>query len=89
MLQLPLFFQLINGYGPLAAVVATVPFMLALVVTGPVVGLLLGRVGPRPLITAGVAAVGVGNILLALVLRPEERPTRASSCPSCSSAPDS
>jgi MFS family permease len=70
MLQLPLFFQLINGYGPLAAVIATVPFMVALVVTGPVVGLLLGRVGPRPLITAGVAAIGLGNILLALVLLP-------------------
>ncbi len=70
LLQLPLFFQLINGYGPLVAVVATIPFMLALVVTGPVVGLLLGRVGPRPLITVGVAAVGLGNLFLALVLAP-------------------
>ena len=70
LLQLPLFFQLINGYGPLGAVVATIPFMVALVVTGPVVGVLLGRVGPRPLITVGVVAVGLGNILLALVLAP-------------------
>jgi MFS family permease len=70
MLQLPLFFQLINGYGPIAAVVATAPFIVALIVTGPIVGLLLRRVGPRPLITVGVAGVGLGNILLALALAP-------------------
>ena len=65
LLQLPLFFQLISGYGPLVAVVATLPFIIALIVTGPIVGVLLGRVGPRPLITIGVLAVGLGNILLA------------------------
>lgn len=70
MLQLPLYFQLINGYGPLGAVVATVPFMAALVLTGPIVGILLGRIGPRPLIVVGVAAVGVGNLLLAVLLAP-------------------
>ena len=53
LLQVPLFFQLISGYGPLVAVVATLPFIIALIVTGPVVGVLLGRVGPRPLITSG------------------------------------
>lgn len=68
MLQLPLFFQLIGGYSPVAAVVATAPFIVALVVTGPIVGFLLARVPPRPLLTFGVAAVGVGNLLMAAVL---------------------
>lgn len=70
LLQLPLFFQLLSGYGPVLAVAATIPFVVALVITGPIVGVLLGRVGPRPLITAGVAAVGAGNLLLALALAP-------------------
>lgn len=70
LLQLPLFFQVISGYGPLVAVVATLPFIIALVVTGPIVGILLSRVGPRPLITTGVAAVGLGNLLLAVALAP-------------------
>jgi len=70
LLQLPLFFQLIDGYGPLGALVATVPFILALVVTGPIVGVLLGRVRPRTLITIGVLAVGVGNLILAATLAP-------------------
>jgi MFS family permease len=68
MLQLPLFFQLISGYGPVAAVVATLPFMLALVVTGPIVGFLLARMSPRPLLTFGVVAVGLGNLAMALTL---------------------
>lgn len=68
MLQLPLFFQLIGGYGPVAAVVATLPFIVALVVTGPIVGILLARIPPRPLLTFGVLAVGAGNLLMAIVL---------------------
>ena len=70
LLQLPLFFQVINGYGPLVAVLATLPFIIALIVTGPIVGLLLSRVRPRLLITAGVVAVGLGNVLLAVALTP-------------------
>lgn len=68
MLQLPLFFQVIGGYGPIAAVIATAPFIAALVVTGPIVGVLLARIAPRPLLAGGVAAVGLGNIAMAIVL---------------------
>jgi MFS family permease len=68
--QLPLFFQLINGYGPLGAGVALAPFIVALVVTGPVVGVLLGRIAPRPLIVGGITAVGLGNIVLGVVVGP-------------------
>jgi hypothetical protein len=70
LLQLPLFFQLISGYGPVGAIVGTLPFIIALVVTGPIVGVLLSRISPRPLITFGVLAVGIGNLLLAVALAP-------------------
>jgi MFS family permease len=70
LLQLPLFFQLINGYGPVGAIVGTLPFIVALIVTGPIVGILLSRISPRPLITFGVLAVGIGNLVLAVALAP-------------------
>lgn len=70
LLQVPLFFQLILGYGPVLAMLATIPFMAALVVAGPVAGILLGRYGPRTLVVMGIVAVGAGNIVIAFVLSP-------------------
>ena len=74
LIQLPIYFQIALGYGPVLAVVATVPFMAALVVAGPVAGILIGRFQPRTIVVWGVAAVGAGNILAALVIGPG-RPT--------------
>ena len=68
MAQLPVYLQLVARYGPILAVLATVPFMLALVVTGPIAGWLLGRLGPRPLLAGSVAAIGLGDIALGLLL---------------------
>ena len=70
LLQVPLYFQLILRYEPAAAVIATIPFMVALVVAGPVAGILLSRFRPRTLVVLGVVAVGLGNVLIALILRP-------------------
>jgi DHA2 family methylenomycin A resistance protein-like MFS transporter len=70
LLQLPIFFQVVLGYGPILAVVATIPFMAALVVSGPVAGVLIGRFQPRTIVVSGVAAIGAGNVLAALVLGP-------------------
>jgi len=70
LIQLPIYFQIALGYGPVLAVVATLPFMAALVVAGPVAGILIGRFQPRTIVVWGVAAVGAGNILAALVLGP-------------------
>jgi CRISPR-associated Cas5-like protein len=70
LIQLPIYFQIALGYGPVLAVAATIPFMAALVVAGPVAGILIGRFQPRTIIVWGVAAVGAGNILAALVLGP-------------------
>jgi CRISPR-associated Cas5-like protein len=68
--QLPIYFQISLGYGPILAVAATIPFMAALVLAGPVAGILIGRFQPRTIVVWGVAAVGAGNILAALVLGP-------------------
>ena len=70
LVQLPIYFQIALGYGPILAVVATIPFMAALVVAGPVAGILIGRFQPRTIVVWGVAAVGAGNILAALALGP-------------------
>ena len=65
MLCLPLYFNLVLGYGPLLAMVALVPLFGALVVAGPVAGFLLQRVTPRWLVGGGVIFVGIGNLVLA------------------------
>ena len=68
--QVPLYFQLILDYGPVLSVIATIPFMVALAVAGPVAGILLSRFRPRTLIVAGIVAVGLGSIVIAAILRP-------------------
>ena len=69
--QLPLFFKAVLGYGALGATLATLPFIAALVVAGPIAGVLITRFGPRTLVAAGLAAVGLGNLVAALVLGPQ------------------
>jgi len=68
MLQLPQFFQAIQGSSPLMATIAIAPFVIALLVAGPVSGYLLQRIGPRTLIAGGAIAVGLANIIVAIVL---------------------
>jgi len=68
MLQLPVFFYLVLGYGPLFATIALAPLFVALVVAGPVAGAMLSRFGPRTLVAGGLAAVGLGNMLVGAVL---------------------
>ena len=67
MLDLPLFFNLVLGYGPFLGVLALAPLFLALVLAGPVAGYLLQRVTPRWLVGGGVLFVGMGNLVLAFV----------------------
>ncbi len=70
MLQLPQYFSIVLGFGPLFGVVAVAPLFLALVAAGPVAGYLLARVSPRALVGGGVVAVGLGNVVLALLIGP-------------------
>ena len=68
--QVPVYFQLVLGYGPILSVIATIPFMVALAVAGPVAGILLARFSPRTLMVGGILAVGLGSIVIAAILRP-------------------
>jgi DHA2 family multidrug resistance protein-like MFS transporter len=70
MFELPLFFQLVLRYGPMLSVLATAPFIVALIAAGPIAGALLARFRPRTLVAGGVGAVGVGNLAVALILSP-------------------
>jgi MFS family permease len=65
MLNLPLYFHLVLGYGPLVATVALAPLFAALVLAGPIAGFLLERVAPRWLVGGGVIAIGLANLVLA------------------------
>ncbi len=65
-LELPLFFQISESYSPLLASLALVPFIVALLVAGPVAGLLLTRFSPRALIAGGLLVVGGADLLFSL-----------------------
>jgi hypothetical protein len=68
MLQLPQFFTYIQGADPIVATIAVAPFVVALLIAGPVSGWLLQRFRPRILISGGAVAIGVANLLLAAIL---------------------
>ncbi|MFN8622817.1 MAG: MFS transporter [Chloroflexota bacterium] len=68
MLQLPQFFTAIQGTDPLLATIAIAPFVVALLVAGPVSGWLLVRFRPRVLMAGGAIAIGIANLMLALIL---------------------
>ena len=68
--EVPVYFQVVLGYGAILSVIATIPFMVALAAAGPVAGILLVRFSPRTLIVGGILAVGLGSIVIAAILRP-------------------
>ena len=70
MMELPRYFQMVLGYGPLFAVAALAPLFGALVLAGPVAGFLLARYAPRTLVGIGAIVVGLGSLLLALISTP-------------------
>ncbi len=70
MSQLPLYFGIAMGYGPVFGMVALAPLFLGLVAAGPIAGFLLVRYEPRHLIAGGVLVVGVGDLALAALLGP-------------------
>jgi DHA2 family multidrug resistance protein-like MFS transporter len=68
LLQVPQFFMVIQGSDPLLAMVAVAPFLVALLLAGPVCGWLLARIGPRTLIAGGAIAIGIADLLIAWTL---------------------
>ena len=70
MVQLPQYFSVVLGYGPLLGMVAIAPLFVALVLAGPIAGWLLARLRPRTLIGGGVIALGIGLIALSFLVTP-------------------
>jgi MFS family permease len=70
MSQLPMYFGVGMGYGPIFGMVALAPLFVALVLAGPIAGFLLARFRPRALIAGGILAIGIGDILVAAVIGP-------------------
>ncbi|MFO1541228.1 MAG: MFS transporter [Chloroflexota bacterium] len=64
LLHLPIFFEQIQGHPQLLAIAGIAPFVVALLIAGPLSGLLLERFRPRTLIAGGLVLVGVANLLL-------------------------
>ncbi len=59
-----LYFQHVLGYSPVRAGTALLPWILMLLVIGPFTGSLTQRVVPRVLVTAGLAIMALGLLLL-------------------------
>lgn len=68
LLLLPVVFEYAFHYGTLFAILALAPFGLALVVAGPVTGILIRRFGPRPIMSSGTFALGAANVVMAVVI---------------------
>ena len=64
------FLQIAQGHGPLGAGLRMMPWTGTLFVVAPISGALVGRVGTRPLIAAGLALQGAGFAWVALVAAP-------------------
>jgi MFS family permease len=61
------FFQVAQGYSPLEAGLRTLPWTAMPIFVAPIAGLLSDRIGPRPLMAAGLALQASGLAWLAAV----------------------
>ena len=62
-----LYFQNIHGYSPQQAGLRSLPLTAMVVLVAPIAGRLNGRVGPRPLMTIGMAGMALGLLGLAQI----------------------
>ncbi|WP_280263452.1 MFS transporter [Nocardia wallacei] len=65
------FFQVVQGYSPLAAGVRTLPWTLAPMVVAPIAGLIVDRVGARTLLTTGQVFLAAALAWMAAVTTAE------------------
>ncbi|GAB0102945.1 MFS transporter [Nocardia sp. JMUB6875] len=61
------YFQVVQGYSPLASGIRTLPWTLAPMVVAPLAGLVIDRVGVRPLIAVGQVFLSVALLWMALI----------------------
>ncbi len=64
------FFQIVQGYSPLAAGVRTLPWTAMPILVAPIAGILSDRIGSRPLLVAGMALMSGALAWLAIVSSP-------------------
>jgi len=74
-----LWMQVVNGYSPVKSGLAFLPMTVLIGVSAGIGSQLLGKIGPRPLLTVGPILAGLGLLSLGLRLEPA-RPTWAWSC---------
>ncbi|GGK67762.1 MFS transporter [Nocardia camponoti] len=61
------YFQVVQGYSPLASGIRTLPWTLVPMLIAPLAGLVVDRVGPRVLIAAGQVSLAVSLAWMALI----------------------
>ena len=66
-----LWMQVINGYTPVKAGLLFLPMPITIVIGAGIASQLLGRIGPRVLLTVGPLLVALGLIILGLRLEPD------------------
>jgi EmrB/QacA subfamily drug resistance transporter len=64
------FFQVVQGYSPLAAGIRTLPWTAMPIVVAPIAGMLSDRIGARPLLVAGMALMAGGLGWVAAIASP-------------------
>ena len=64
------FFQVVQGLSPFQSGLRTLPWTAMPAIVAPIAGVLAGRIGGRPLLVAGMAALAVGLAWIAAVTSP-------------------
>ncbi len=59
-----LYQQNIHGFSPMKTGVALLPMVITMMVMSPISGVMINRLGPRRLISAGMTITGIGMLLL-------------------------
>jgi MFS family permease len=64
------FFQVVQGLSPFQSGLRTLPWTAMPAIVAPIAGVLAGRIGGRPLLVAGMAALAAGLTWIAAVITP-------------------
>ncbi len=70
-LYLVLWMQRVNGWTPLESGFAFLPFTVGIIIGAGFSTVMMGRVGPRPLVTIGPIMTALGMLALAIWLKPD------------------
>lgn len=68
---LTLWMQVLNGYSPIRAGLAFLPFPFVIGIGAGLSSNLIGRIGPRPLVLVGPSLAAIGLLLFGLRLQPD------------------